>query len=129
LQSQLHALRGHVQLLIAGFEPLAPDEADRVLAVTVPPDVNDLTGFERFISDIQEAIEQPALVIVGEKPSLDGVDRGSMVLLLALPLAVFGLTKVLIASCERALREKERGLATQKHLDSLGLLNDNWSRW
>lgn len=124
LQAQLNVLLGQVRLLIAGLEPLAPDEPDHLLAVTVPPDVTDLTSFERFIADVQEAIEQPGLLIVGEKPSLDGVDRGSMVLLLAVPLAVFGLTRVLIAACERALREKERGLATQKHLESLGLLND-----
>ena len=124
LQGQLHALLNQVRILIAGFEPLAPDEPEYVLTVTVPLDVGDLTSFERFISDIQEAVEQPALLVVGDKPSLHGVDRGSIELLLATPVAVYGFTRVLIAACERALREKERVLATQKHLESLGVLNE-----
>ena len=124
LQAQLETLRGQIRLLIAAFEPLAPEEPDHILTVTVPPDVGDLTSFERFIRDLQEAVEQPALLVIGDKPSLHGVDRGSIELILATPLAVFGFIRLLIVACERALREKEKVLVTQKHLESLGVLND-----
>jgi hypothetical protein len=124
LQAQLLGLLGQVRVLIAGFEPFAPDEPEHVLTVTLPPDVVDLTGFERFIGHVQEGVEQPALLVIGDKPSLLGVDRGSIELILGMSAAVYGFTRLLIAACERALREKERVRATQKHLESLGLLND-----
>lgn len=123
VNSELGGLVYRAKLLIEAFEPLAPAEPERSLAVTLPNDVRDLVALARFATDLQEAVEQSALMVVGEKPELVDVDRGSIVIIFTLSSLVCGFTSVLIAVCARALREKERTDATQKHLESMGLLD------
>lgn len=125
LESLLQSTGQLVNTLIQAFEPLAPETPERYVLVTAPEDVHDLQSLARFATEVDEALGDAALVVVGEKLQLSAVDRGSIVFeLVALTSAVFAFTRVLIAGCNKALAEADKARASVEHLKSLGVLQN-----
>ncbi len=82
LLSLIQHLSKACKIALSALLPLAPEETD-LIAITAPPDVTDLGSLADFVKLMQEGIEQPIRLVLGEGVKVSGVDRGSIVVDLA----------------------------------------------